>query len=148
MATNQKVTIVPAESGAVVRAYANSPEHGYVHLQTVSIAVINGWVQESKRSHLLKGTVEVLQKFIADKSELPGNIVICECYEDEIPAQFKSALNLKDLTLEEAIQPFLKRAGKDGPVLMKDGKRILRFTDYDPSGKVADTFKPHDPAQE
>jgi hypothetical protein len=52
------------------------------------------------------------------------------------------------LTLEEAIQPFLKRAGKDGPVLMKDGKRILRFTDYDPSGTVADTFKPHDPTQE
>jgi len=148
MATNQKVTIVPAESGALVRAYANSPQHGYVHLQTVSIAVINGWVQESKRSHLLKGSVDVLQRFIADKSELPGNIVIVECYEDDIPAQFKSQLNLKDFTLEEAIQPFLKRAGKDGPVLMKDGKRILRFTDYDASGQMVDVFKPHDPFQE
>ena len=148
MATNQKVTIVPAESGALVRAYANSPQHGYVHLQTVSIAVINGWVQESKRSHLLKGSVDVLQRFIADKSELPGNIVIVECYEDDIPAQFKSQLTLKDFTLEEAIQPFLKRAGKDGPVLMKDGKRILRFTDYDASGQMVDVFKSHDPFQE
>jgi hypothetical protein len=147
MMTNQKVTIVPAESGALVRAYAGAPEFGYLHLQTVTESVINGWVQESKRSYLLKGNVELLTRFIEKKGssgQLPGNIVVVECLEDAIPEHFKGRLN-KELTDEEAIAPFLKRAGKDGPVLTKDGVRILRFTDYDPSGQAVDTLVQHDP---
>lgn len=131
----------------MVRAYAGSPEFGYIHLQTVTQAFINGWVQDSKRSTLLKGSVEQLERLITEKSvqgKLKGNIVVFECLEDDIPQSFQVQLN-KTLQFEEAIQQFLKRAGKDGPVLTKGGKRILRFTDYDPSGEKSDVLISHDP---
>ena len=87
----------------MVRAYAGSPEFGYIHLQTVTQAFINGWVQDSKRSTLLKGSVEQLERLITEKSvqgKLKGNIVVFECLEDDIPQSFQVQLN-KTLQFEE-----------------------------------------------
>lgn len=141
------VTIVPAESGALVRAYASAPDFGFIHLQTVTQSFNNDWVQESKRSTLLKGSIEMLERLITEKGSkgtLAGSIAIFECLEDAIPHGYQARLN-KTLSLEESIEPFLKQAGKDGPILTKDGKRILRFTDYDPSGAKPDVLISHDP---
>jgi len=65
------------------------------------------------------------------------------CTEDNVPAKFAMQFD-KTSTFEENIEPFIKRAGKDGPVLMSEGRRIVRFTEYDPSGHNADVRVQHD----
>jgi hypothetical protein len=88
-----------------------------------------------------------LSSYAFNAYQLPGNIVVEEYLEDEIPPAV-AKVNLRDeVTFEEAIKGFLKRAGADGPVLTKDGKRIVRFTKWDPTGTVSDITVQHDPAK-
>lgn len=149
MKNANSVSIVPAENGAMVRAYQNSPEFGFVQLQTVSVTFNGDWLSEQKRTHLMKGSTQLLEQWInvkASNGTLPGVIAVHECLEDDIPAHLAKRLQ-SDITFEEAIEPFLKRAGKDGDVLTKDGKRILRFTIYSPTD-LADVRVQHDATPE
>ena len=63
---------------------------------------------------------------------------------DEIPADLAKANLRDDISFEEAIAPYLKRAGQDGVHLTKGGKRIVRFTEYDGACIVQDIIIAHD----
>lgn len=144
------VSIIPAENGAMVRPYKSNPEFGFLQIQTSAMSLDGGWVREQKRTHLIKGSVEILEKFVALKAngdKLQGQIVVLECLANDIPADLAKRLN-KDLTFEESIEPFIKRAGKDGVVLTQGGVAILRFTEYDPSGALTDRKVAHDNLEE
>ena len=67
-----------------------------------------------------------------------------EYLEDAIPQDIAARELRDDVTLEEALKPYFKRAGQDGVILTKDGKRIVRFTEYDASGTVQDITLSHD----
>ncbi|NBP67457.1 MAG: hypothetical protein EBR30_03700 [Cytophagia bacterium] len=146
-----KVQIVPNSStGALISAYQSNPEFGYVQLLSEEIVVAPGeWAREKRRSTLLRGEVSVLTKFVNmyKSGMLPGRIVVQEFREDELPENFSARLN-KNLPYEQAIQGFVKRAGKDGVELTSGGQRILRFTDYDPSGTMQDTRVAHENVSE
>ena len=144
--------IVPNEAGALARPYKNSPEHGYMLIQSKTATPQAGgeWISINKRTHLLKGKVEELKDFVkeyasitSEGAKLPGRISITEVLEDAVPENLAKRFK-EGVTLEEAIEPFLKRKGKDGAVLTKDGKRILRFTSYDMAGASTDTLIEHD----
>tara|TARA_R100001443_G_scaffold106599_1_gene116057 strand:+ start:249 stop:863 length:615 start_codon:yes stop_codon:yes gene_type:complete len=83
MTENGKVAIVPDEHGSVIRVSKNNPEFGHVRLTQEKVAFgAQGWVNKKTRSTLIHGTVEDLQSIgIADKTELPGHIVIREQFE-------------------------------------------------------------------
>ena len=83
MTENGKVTIVPDEHGSVIIVSKNNPEFGHVRLTQEKVAFgAQGWVNKKTRSTLIHGTVEDLQSIgIADKTELPGHIVIREQFE-------------------------------------------------------------------
>jgi hypothetical protein len=142
-----KVQIVPnASSGAVINAYQSNPEFGYIQLQQSAIVQDGSWIREVKRSTLLKASVEILEKFVnANPSlTLKGQLCVKEYLESELPADMAQKYLRKDVTHEEAIAPFVKRAGSDGPELTFGGERILRFTEYDPSGEGSDITVAHD----
>jgi len=130
------------EAGALVTPYNGNPEFGYIVLKSTETVFQNGWMQAKDRSAIIRGKVDMLNKAFSPGQMLPGKIAVTECLEDNIPAHFQSQFN-KAQTLEENIEPFIKRAGKDGPVLMSDDKRILRFTEYDGSGQQADVRIQH-----
>lgn len=136
----------------MARPYKSNPDLGYVLIQAKSVLPQAGgeWVRTAKVTHLLKGSVEELKEFITEFAShagqtlvLPGRIAITEVVEDAIPENLAKRLK-KDVTFEEAIEPFLKRKGKDGGILTKGGKRILRFTSYDMAGAMQDTLLDHD----
>jgi hypothetical protein len=141
--TMSKVVIVPAESGALVRSYTNNPEFGYLVLESVEFTVGTGWVRETKRTALLRAKVAILTRF-ATNTNLPGRIQVQEFLEDSIPMDIAKANLRADLPFEEAISGFIKRAGKDGPALTRDGKRIVSFSSYDPAGQSVDITIAHD----
>lgn len=131
-------------AGNVVSPYAGNPEFGYIVLKSTETVFQNGWMQEKARTTIMRGKTEQLSKAFSAGQELVGKIVVTECTEDNIPAQLATQLN-KNLSFEEQIEPFLKRAGsEDAPLLMSEDRRILRFTEYDPSGKAQDIRVQHD----
>jgi hypothetical protein len=142
-----QVQIVPnSKTGSVITAYQNNAEYGYVQLQQTAITVDGGWVRESKRSTLLRAKIDLLTKFVsAHKSlQLPGAIVVKEYVESEVPQDVMAKFLNKELAYEDAIAPYVKRAGADGIELTVGGERILRFTSYDNSGTDTDVKVSHD----
>lgn len=140
------VTIKANDKGAFVTVYASNKEFGYIVLESNSISTVGGWVRESKRTCLIRGFVETLEKLVAAApgKQLPGRIAVHEYLEDAIPQDIAAKELRDDVTLEEALAPYFKRAGQDGIILTKDGKRIVRFTEYDSSGSVQDLQLSHD----
>lgn len=140
------VKINPGKTGNLVTTYANNPEYGYIQLESSDISIQGGWIRESKRSTLLRAKTQLLNQFVAmHKSlEVPGKIAVLEFLEDNIPAEVQKENLRDDVSFEEAISGFLKKAGADGPALTFQGKRIVRFSKYDPSGQTVDVHVAHD----
>ncbi len=142
-----QVSIKRNDDGSIVTPFNGNPKYGYVVLTSVQIVVQSGWARKKERSTLMKGECDILNVMFASVSTLPGKIVVTECLEDNIPSKFSAQFD-KEKSLEENIDPYIKRAGKDGPVLMNSGKRILRFTEYSDDVSIADGRIAHENGDE
>lgn len=143
---SQVQIVVNPKSGSIITAYKTNPEYGYLQLQQSAITIgPDGWIRENKRVCLLRAETELLKSFVAGNKNLqvPGKIVVREYLESELPDNMRSILN-KNVPYEEAIAPFVKRAGADGNELTLGGERILRFATYDATGEMPDVLVQHD----
>jgi hypothetical protein len=143
MATNA-VQIKANNKGVLVNVYSTNKEYGYIVLETMTTVFEGGWMRDSKRTCLMRGTVERLEKLVAATKSLPGRIAVREYLEDEIPADLAKAYLRDDVSFDEAIEPYVKRAGQDGVLLTRGGKRIVRFAEYDGACVVQDIILSHD----
>jgi len=142
----RNVQITPSKEGQLITVYKNNSDYGYITLTSTELSTDSrGWIRESKRSTLMRATVDLLQKYIAMNKTLtvPGKIYVEEFLESEVPDSFVERFN-KNVDYETQIRPYIKRAGKDGVELTLGGERILRFTSYDPSGTIEDSKVAHD----
>jgi hypothetical protein len=142
----RNVQITPSKEGQLITVYKNNSDYGYITLTSTELSTDSrGWIRESKRSTLMRATVDLLQKYIAMNKSLTvaGKIYVEEFLESEVPDSFKERFN-KNVDYETQIRPYVKRAGKDGVELTLGGERILRFTSYDPSGTIEDSKVAHD----
>jgi hypothetical protein len=135
-----------SDLGAIVNVYKKTPDYGYIILESSDTVITNGWIRESNRTALLRAKTDLLMKFAAGYKSgvVPGRIVVKEFTEDMIPQNYLTSMEKSGLPYEDAIAPYLKRAGKDGEILMSNGKRIVRFTEYDPTGNAPDSTISHD----
>lgn len=140
------VRIVPGKKGSVVTAYESNADFGYVQLEQSAIVMTAGWVREVKRTCLLRGKTATLEAFVgaSNRLQLPGKLVALEYLESQVPADIAKDHLRDDVSYEEAIEPYIKRAGADGIALTAGGERILRFTKYDDSDTMADVRVMHD----
>jgi len=144
---SSQIRIVPnKKSGTVVTPYASNPEFGYIQLEQSYIDESGGWYREVTRTTLMRGTTELLQKIVKASKDLtvPGNLIVLEYLESKIPADIAKVNLRSDVSFEEAIEPYLKRAGQDGVVLKSNGERICRFVKLDRSGLLEDIKIAHD----
>ena len=141
-----QVKIVPGKTGNLVSQYANNAEFGYIQLESSEMSISGGWIRESKRSCLLRARTQLLNAFVsANKTlEVPGKIGVLEFLEDSIPAEIQKEFLRDDVPFQEAIAGYIKKAGQDGPALTYQGKKIVRFSKYDPSGQIVDVHIAHD----
>lgn len=138
--------VANAKSGNLITGYKKNPEYGYIQLEQTAMSIAsNGWIREQKRVCILRAKTEQLKSFVnANKTlQLPGKIVIKEYLESELPETVAETLN-KNVDYETRIASFIKRAGVDGEELTLGGERILRFSNYDPSGNEQDVMIQHD----
>jgi hypothetical protein len=146
-----KVKIMPNKNGQLVTMSVKNPEWGTVRIGSIEETIddVTGFTQEKKKSFLmkLKGQ-EAIDAFLEKhKDGLPGQLIIVEAVESELPAEFEKLVNEK-IDREEAIKPYLKKSGKDGVQLTLKGERIFRYTKYDRTGKLFDTLVMHDNREE
>lgn len=140
------IKFAPNKSGALMTVSAKNAEWGSVRLSSEETAIdpTTGFIRSSKKSFLIKDKVEGLQKLLdMYPNGMPGKLYTVEALETEAPAEFQGLLN-KNLSYEDAVSNFLKRAGSDGPELTVGGVRIIRYTKYDPTGTKHDTVVAHD----
>jgi hypothetical protein len=139
------ISIKADSNGQLVRKYANNAEFGYIVLQSTEMKISGSWVGETVVSCLLKGKLNVLNAF-SKLSPIPGRIWTYECLEDNVPPSIQKEHLRDDLPWEEALESAsaVKTAGVGGPTLTLNGKRILRFTEYDISGQKQDVRLQHD----
>lgn len=135
---------VNSKNQKTITPFKGNPLKGYIILKQDETTIVNGWVKTQTRSTLLKGEIKDLEKIITLKN-LPGRIQVIEYTEDAIPQNWLKTLP-KAETLHEALSSAdaYKKAGDGGSYLMKDGKRIVRFTTYDGSGQSTDIIIQHD----
>jgi hypothetical protein len=141
------VKIKMSNSGSLVTPYTNSPDYGYLTLESIAIAFEGGWMREKKRSCLMRGTIETLNnfvKYVAVNNVATGRIHLAEFLESEIPAEYEKYINKNAISRDAALDQFLKRAGNDGPCLTLGGERIVRFSTYDPTSALVDITVAHD----
>lgn len=142
-----KIQLMPNKSGQMITVSTNNPEWGSVRIASSESAIdgSTGFIRTVNKSFLIKDKVVNLAKFIDmyPNGTMPGKLVNVEFLESNAPAEFSKLLN-KNLSYEDAIAPFVKRAGADGPELTVGGERILRFTKYDASATLHDTVVSHD----
>jgi hypothetical protein len=141
-----QVQIIPSATGATVTPYASNPKYGFIQLSQTALQIDGGWMRTVKRSALLRAETETLMLFVTSTKglTLDGKIVVKEYLESELPADVAAKHLNKDVSHEEAIAPYIKRAGANGVELTLGGERILRFSNYDPSGMEVDLFVAYD----
>lgn len=140
------IKFAPNKSGALITVSTKNPAWGSLRLASELTAIdpTTGFIRATKKSFLIKDKVEGLQALLeANPNGLVGKLYTIEFVESDVPADFKALLN-KNLSYEEAVATFVKRAGADGPELTVGGERIMRYTKYDASNKMFDTIVTHD----
>jgi len=144
------IKFAPNKSGALITVSTKNPLWGSLRLASELTAIdpTTGFIRATKKSFLIKDKVEGLQALLeSNPNGLVGKLYVVEFIESETPADFKALLN-KNLSYEEAVATFVKRAGADGPELTVGGERIMRYTKYDASNKMYDTVVAHDNQEE
>jgi hypothetical protein len=145
-----KVLITPTKDGALVTPYAGNADFGYIMLAQTKSTFSNGWLREQTNRTIIKGSVESLENFVngTPDLELPGNLVVKEFVEGNVPEAIAKAHFDENLSYEEQIEGYIKRAGSEGPALMVGDKRILRFTIWDMTGEENDVTIQHSNSDE
>jgi len=140
------VRIVPGKKGSVVTAYDSNADFGYVQLEQSAIVMTAGWIREVKRTCLLRGKTATLEQFVSSCKglQVPGKLVALEFLESQVPADVAKEFLRDDVSYEEAIDSYIKRAGADGPALTSNGERILRFVKWDTADQLHDVNVSHD----
>ena len=160
------VTICKAKNGVdFITPYKNqkNPEkpRGFFRIEKATKTInLDGSVWKNTRSHLIKGVISDLQEILVDNkyTSIQGRIVYTEIVESDLDLHPNLKRNLvsdlvdiavEDFTpeqlqlLESRMQSVIKRTGENGVELLKDGERILRFTQFDTSDSLADTIIEH-----
>lgn len=146
------VKIVPnKKTGAMVSVYKKSPEKGFIQLEQVTERMnAGGWIEDVKRTFLIKGRVETLTRIVKESKEnavpfsVEGQLVVKEFTESSVPDNLKKLFYDKTLSPEEQVKRHLKRAGENGPALRINGERIVKFTLLDSTGADSDVTIAHD----
>lgn len=139
MGNVQGLRILVDDSGAVIRVREDDPTAGFIVLvQTSSetVALLTSTrLQTKTRTTLYAGSVRDLDVKIKEwetRGSIPGKIIVKDLLESELPETLKNPDN------------YIKRAGQDGPVLMKGGERIYSFKLYYEGGDHFDQKIEHD----
>lgn len=159
----RRITLVKNSAGNYINLFKESSDpdaerFGYIQMFTAGFKLTDdGATTDDNRTYNQRGTVNTLKLIVEDyidQGYLEGRLVREEYVESEIPDNhYKRMLrsvegSMEKQVTEEAMENFVKRAGKDGPVLTKGGERIFMFPSWDIEGTKPDRLVKHDNDEE
>jgi hypothetical protein len=140
------IKIVKFADGTTIRQSTSNPEFGVIRVEEVSITVSNGFLNETKKSALIRGKKSQIEMLVANPELLTGHIQIVEKLESELD---DGELYVPESSsYAEVLERFSKRAGVDGPILRKNGERIIRYTKVTDNPEEVDIVVVHDNVEE
>lgn len=140
------IKIVKFADGTTIRQSTSNPEFGVIRVEEVSLTVNNGFLNETKKSALIRGKKSQIEALVANPELLTGHVQIVEKLESEIN---DGELYIPEGTsYSEVLEKFSKRAGVGGPVLRKNGERIIRYTRVTNNPEDLDIIVLHDNVEE
>lgn len=134
-----KVRVVADQFGCLLGISKNNPEYGYILVEQEAPSFNSqGWVDMRRRTALIKGKTEQLQKMINlnyfyNGKELPGKIVIKEQL---------------DPLVKDNHEIGIKKAGIDGPICVFEDMPIYRRTFYTENMNEEDELIQHTNTEE
>lgn len=123
------------KDGSIVGQSQNSPEWGYIRLTETRMSIANNWMRTENLSTLIRGKYEELKVAnLTHGTTFPGKLVIRESLDPFNPGPYQ------DLDL--------KRAFKDGPLLVVEDEPIYRATVHTYNMEEQDVLLTHTNVQE
>ena len=130
---NTKVIVTADDLGNVINSSLND-QIGYISIQQNTNSISSNWIKQQKRSCLIFGKIEDLQKFdFKAGQELDGKIIVEESF---VP--FNSNNSEREL----------KIAGDTGVVCRVDDQPIYRRTRYTTNPDEQDVLIQHNNSEE
>lgn len=158
------VRIVPNHKGELIHVYVDFKEFGSVTLVSNEVAredQFNKFYQQ--RKYVLNDRIESLQELIdtiVEDNIITGRLVVKEFRENEIPKEYQERLN-KKMSYEDSLKPYIKDFSFIKELVFESieslnsriynheffkkypknqGQKIIRFIDYDRTGKEQDVI--------
>jgi hypothetical protein len=130
-----KVKVTADQNGNIIAVSQNNPEYGYIRVeQGCTVINANGWLRNTKRSALIKGTVkDLVEAGFKEGQELPGKIVVLESHNPFNP---------------ENPDRDLKVAGETGVICRVGDQPIYRQTFYISNDNAQDELIMHTNTEE
>jgi hypothetical protein len=130
-----KVRVTADQNGNIIGVSQNNPEYGYIRVeQGCTVINANGWLRNTKRSALIKGTVkDLVEAGFTEGQELPGRIIVVESHNPFNP---------------ENPDRDLKVAGETGVICRVGDQPIYRQTFYSSNDNAQDELIMHTNTEE
>ena len=139
--TPSGVFIVSSENNEIVNVYASNPDFAWIKVQSSVMVTEGQFLRKKKRTALVKAETEVLNELVelyGTKKPLPGRIYVHEYLESELPEHIRSRFSNSKNGYEAAIADFVKVHSQTKDVMTHNGQRIIRFSEWDMTGQIAD----------
>jgi hypothetical protein len=135
------VFIVASAEGLLVNPYKTKPDYGWMKVQSEQLVTEGANLRPKTRTALVKADVRILTK-LADvygtDKPLPGRIYVHEYLEPQLPQNLRERFLNSEHGYEEAIKDHVKVHTKTKAVMLQNGERIIRFSQWDMTGKIED----------
>jgi hypothetical protein len=132
--------------GTTIRQSNSNPEFGVIRVEESVLTVSNGFLNETKKSALIRGKKSQIEALVANPELLTGHIQIIEKLESEV--QDGELYIPEGTSYSEVLDKMSKRAGVNGPILRKGGERIIRYTRVTNNPEDLDIIVQHDNVEE
>jgi hypothetical protein len=144
-AVKSDVFIVASENGSIVNPYSSNKEFAWMKVQSSVLVTEGQFLRKRKRTALVKAETEILEELAEEygtETALPGRIYVHEFLEKQLPESYLKRFRDHKLGYDKAILDFVKVHGETKAVMLQDGQRIIRFSEWDMSGKIEDIALP------
>ena len=116
------------KTGAVVVPFAQSPDYGFIGVETVTMAFKGGWMNKERRYASIKGLVRELEALnFTDGQKLEGQILIKESFMQSYPDQ-QPKINPAHDSVEVGDDGKVKYSNE--ALVLSGGNRVYRNTIY------------------
>jgi hypothetical protein len=141
------IKIVKFNDGLTIHPSSTTPGWSCIRVAEETLKIVNGMPNMVQKSAIVRQKNEIIAAIVADPLLLASaHVQIIEKLESEL--EDNELYVPESSSYAEVLDKFSKRAGVGGPVLRKNGERIIRYTKLTDNQEDLDIIVQHDNIEE